>query len=201
MTTSTPEAGSTQGSANTVLDAIMTRASASKLVAPGPNATDLERIMTAGARAPDHGKLRPWRFVVLQDQERSRLGDLMADSLKARDPSATEPLLANERQKAMRAPTIIVVAAAVQPEHPKIPAIEQMLAVGAGVQNMILAAEALGYGTMWKTGDAAYDSSVKVGLNLAATDQIVAFFYVGTPASRGTPRKATLEGLLTPMKG
>ena len=200
MTTSTPQPSNAQGSSNPVLDAIMSRVSASKLVAPGPSAADLERIMTAGARAPDHGRLRPWRFVVVQNQERQRLGDLMAASLKARDPSATEPLLSNERQKVMRAPTIIVVAAAVQPDHPNIPAIEQILAVGAGVQNMILAAEAIGYGTMWKTGDAAYDAIVKKGLNLAVTDQIIAFFYVGTREGCGMPRKATLEGLLTSMK-
>ena len=65
---------------------------------------------------------------------------------------------------------------------------------------MILAAEAIGYGTMWKTGDAAYDAIVKKGLNLAVTDQIVAFFYVGTREGCGMPRKATLEGLLTSIK-
>jgi nitroreductase len=186
---------------NDALTAIMNRASATKLVAPGPTPEHLEAIMAAAVRAPDHGRLRPWRFVVVDEQARNKLGDLFVSAMKARDPSATEPLLTKEREKVMRAPTIIVVVAAVQPEHPKIPAVEQILAVGAGVQNMILAAQALGYGTMWKTGDAAYDEFVKQGLGLSPTDQIAAFLYIGTQEATLGPRKTTLEGIVHPLKG
>jgi nitroreductase len=162
-----------------VVDSIISRASAVTLKEPGPSADDLRLILKAGTRAPDHGKLQPWRFIVIEGSARDRLGDFMAGRLKARMPNAEEIELKRERDKVFRAPTIVAVAAKVIGE--KIPAIEQHSATAAAAQNCILAAHALGYGTMWKTGDPAYDDEVKKFLGLEPADAIIGFLYLGTP--------------------
>jgi nitroreductase len=162
---------------------IEARTSATRLGSPGPTREHLQRIIDAGLRAPDHGRLQPWRFTVLEGDARAKLGDAMADMLRAKLPDATEDQLASERAKALRAPTIVAVAATIT--QGKIPEIEQVLAVGAAVQNMFLVANALGYGAMWKTGGAAYDPKVKELLGLAPRDHIVAFMYLGTTVAPG----------------
>jgi len=166
-----------------LLNGIEARTSATRLSAPGPTREHLQRIIDAGLRAPDHGRLQPWRFVVLEGDARGRLGDVMAGMLRAKLPDATEDQLASERAKAQRAPTIVAVAATIT--QGKIPEIEQVLAVGAAVQNMFLVANALGYGAMWKTGGAAYDPKVKELLGLAPQDHVVAFLYLGTTVTPG----------------
>jgi len=173
--------------------AIDSRSSSIKLIAPGPSRPHLERIMLAGARAPDHGKLAPWRFVVLEGEARKILANAMADMLRADKPDATEAQLTAEREKPLRAPTIIAVAARLTRGH-KVPEHEQVQAVAAAVQNMFLAAHALGYGAMWKTGVAARSSIVNRALELAADDEIVAFLYLGTNATPGPIRAASLDG-------
>lgn len=166
-----------------LLEGIEARTSAAKLGEPAPTREHLERIIHAGMRAPDHGRLRPWRFVVLEGAARAQLGEAMADMLRAKVPDATPDQLDSERNKPLRAPVIVAVAA--QIVKGKIPEIEQVLAVGAAVQNMFLAANALGYGAMWKTGGAAYDPKVKALLGLAPEDHIVALLYLGTTTAAG----------------
>jgi nitroreductase len=177
-----------------LLTGIESRTSASRLTTPGPKREDLERIIAAGVRAPDHGRLRPWRFVVLEGDARKVLADAMANLLSAKMPGATPDQLEAERNKPMRAPIIIVVAA--HPTKGKIPEIEQVLAVGAAVQNMMLAAHGLGYGAMWKTGGAAYDPAVKQALGLAPEDHIVALLYLGTIAAAGPLIPAPTDGVV-----
>jgi nitroreductase len=177
-----------------LLAGIESRTSALKLAEPSPTREDIERIIAAGTRAPDHGRLRPWRFVVLEGDARKRLGDAMADLLLAKMPGATADQLNAERGKSMRAPTIIVVAARIT--KGKIPEVEQVLAVGAAVQNMLLAASALGYGAMWKTGGAAYDRSVKQLLGFEPEDHIVALLYLGTTAVPGPLVPAPTDGIV-----
>jgi nitroreductase len=137
-------------------------------------------MLDAAMRAPDHGKLRPWRFLVLRGDARARFGALMAESLKRRDPTAPPPLLEKERVKPLRAPLIVVVAAEIVEGH-KIPAVEQLLAAGAAAQNLQLAAHALGFGAVWRTGAPAYDPFVKQALGFKVSDAIVGFMYLGTP--------------------
>lgn len=177
-----------------LLEAIQTRVSAAKLVAPGPTREHIEQIVAAGVRAPDHGRLRPWRFVVLEGEARAKLGDAMAQLLRSKLPDAAPEQLEKERSKPMRAPTIIAVAATIT--KGKIPEIEQVVAVGAAVQNMFLAANALGYGAMWKTGGAAYDASVKALLGLAPEDHIVALLYLGKSAANGPLIPVPTDGIV-----
>jgi nitroreductase len=173
--------------------AIDTRASALKLTDPGPSETHLQRILSAAVRAPDHGKLAPWRFVVLAGDTRLLLGQAMAELLRAERPDCSAAQLSAERDKPLRAPVVVAVAAQTLPGH-KVPVHEQVHAVAAAVQNMLLAAHALGYGAMWKTGTAARSALVKRALALADNDEIVAFVYLGTVAVAGPVRPATLDG-------
>ena len=164
------------------IDLLLTRGSARRLTDPGPDSHSLERILQAAVSAPDHGRLRPWRFVVIQGESRGRFGDILAESLRRSRPDAEPELLLRERAKAFRAPVIIVVAARPAAQNNKIPEIEQILAVGAAAENIMLAAHALGFGAMWKTGQAAYEAQVKSSLGLESTDHIVGFLYIGTRA-------------------
>ncbi len=168
------------------LDLLLTRQSALKLDAPAPGAAELDKMFASAARAPDHGRLRPWRFVVIEGDKRARFGEVMADAMRRRDPNATEEMLARERGKAMRAPMIVTAAAHVQKDH-RIPAVEQVAAAAAATQNVMLAAHAMGYGAMWKTGEPAYDPAVKTALGLDADDEIVGFLYIGTNAGGESP--------------
>ena len=177
-----------------LIEGIDSRTSALKLAEPGPTREHIERIIKAGTRAPDHGRLRPWRFVVLEGEARKKLGDAMAGLLKAKLPDATEAQLAAEAGKPLRAPAIIAVGAKIS--KGKIPEIEQVAAVAAGIQNMFLVARALGYGPMWKTGGAAYASSVKELLGLAPEDHIVGFLYLGTATASGPLIEGPLEGVV-----
>jgi nitroreductase len=177
-----------------LIEGIQSRTSALKLSAPGPSREHIERIIKAGTRAPDHGRLRPWRFVVLEGEARTQLGSAMADLLKAKLPDAPQSQLAAEAAKPLRAPTIIAVGAAIS--KAKIPEIEQVAAVAAAIQNMFLVAHALGYGAMWKTGDAAYASAVKQLLGFAPEDHIVGFLYLGTTAATGPLIEAPVDAIV-----
>lgn len=176
-----------------ILTAINSRASAIKLCAPGPTRAQLDTILNAGIRAPDHGRLSPWRFVILEGDKREILGDAMSAMRRRLSPDATDEEVRKEGRKVMRAPTIVVVAAHTAPPG-KIPEIERIVAVGAAFQNMILAAHALGLGTMWKTGAPAYDAAVKKAVGLAPEDHVVGFLYLGTPETPGAPRESKLDG-------
>lgn len=163
------------------IEALTTRASPTGLVAPAPDADALQHMLRAAVRAPDHGRLRPWRFIIVEGAARAALGGVLADALLAREPGVAEAALAKERAKPLRAPLIVIVAAKLR-EHRGVPAVEQIVAAGAATQNMLLAAHALGFGGFWRTGAAAYDDRVKRALGLAPEDAIVGFVYLGTPS-------------------
>jgi nitroreductase len=164
-----------------LFDAILTRTTAGRLAEPGPTSEHLDRMIAAATRAPDHGRLQPWRFFVLDASARERFADAVVEARRRRPPAPTPEQLAVERDKVWRSPTLLVVGCAVHPGHPKVPEIEQVLAVGAAVENLLLAARALGYGAAWKTGPAAYDAGVKAALGLQPADHIVALVHLGTP--------------------
>jgi nitroreductase len=168
------------------LELMLGRESAMKLEAPGPSAEDLERIFASAVRAPDHGRLRPWQFVVIPEERRAAFGNLMADCLKRRMPDVSDNELQRERDKAFRSPVIVAVAAKVQRGH-KIPEIEQIASAAAAAQTIMLAAPALGYGAVWKTGAPAYDATVKTALGLSPDDDIIGFLYLGTRVGGPSP--------------
>src|SRR5215472_10740906 len=111
------------------LEALTQRISGSGLVEPAPDEMELHSILSAAIRAPDHGRLRPWRFIVLRGAAREKMGGVLADALKARAPDVPADVVEREGQKLLRAPLVVVAAAALQEGH-KIPVVEQLLAAG-----------------------------------------------------------------------
>ena len=183
------------------LDAVLTRQSVAPafLGEPAPDDAALERILAAGASAPDHGRLRPWRFIVIRGPARACLGEVFAQALLKRQPEAPAAALEQERARPLRAPLLIAVAAKVDPQHPKIPEIEQILSTAAAAQNILIATHAKGFGAKWLTGANAYDEHVKSALSLAPNDRLIGFIHIGTiegapPAvPRADPRAHIVE--------
>ena len=183
------------------MELLLGRESATKLTSPGPDQAELEVILGSAIRAPDHGRLRPWRFVVIPEERRESFGGLMADCLRRAQPDAPADMLQRERDKALRAPVIVVAAARIQRGH-KIPEVEQLVSAAAAAENIMLAARAKGFGAMWKTGAPAYDSAVKQALGLDAQDDIVGFLYLGTQVGGGSPAaRPAVQDLVSVWQG
>ncbi len=169
-----------------VLDSLLSRSSVSSLRAPGPDGRELDLILETGLRAPDHGQLRPWRFVLVRGAARSRLANLATAGLTARDPDALPMAIERQRNRLLGVPLIIAVGAKVRLNH-KIPLIEQMLSVGAAAMNVLNAVHALGYGAIWVTGANTYDPSINTALGFTSPDRLAGFLFVGTPAADMRP--------------
>ena len=161
-------------------EALITRVSPIEIGDPAPDEETERKIVAAALRAPDHGRLHPWRYISIRGEGRRRLGDVFASALQRKASNAMPEIIERERQKPLRGPLIIVAVARIE-EPSRIPAVEQILSAGAAAQNIILAAHALGYGAMWKTGDAVYDPSVKQALGLGPSEAITGLLYIGTP--------------------
>jgi nitroreductase len=158
------------------------------LSAPAPTADELAIIINAAESAPDHGNLKPWRFLVIDTDARAALGELFVRALTLKAPSTERALLERERERALRPPMLIAAIASLVPNHPKAPEIEQLLAAAAATEHLMLAANSLGYGTVWLTGSRVYDRYVMTGLGLQAHEQLIGLINIGTPAAN-TPTK------------
>jgi nitroreductase len=163
-----------------LLTAIETRASAARLTSPGPSPQELRLLLGAAERAPDHGRLKPWRLIPLEGELRTTFIAAAAEAKRRRVPTLGDEQVAADREKMGRSPCIVVVACVVNREQTKIPEIEQVVATSAAVENLFLAAHDLGYGVMWKTGAAAYDAAVKAVLGLRNDDHIIGIMHLGT---------------------
>jgi nitroreductase len=159
-----------------------------KLVEPGPDAGQLDRILTIAARVPDHKKLAPWRFIVFAGDARAAFGDIMAAACEAEE---TEPpsrvRLDLERGRFLRAPLVVAVVSRIVP-HRSAPEWEQTLSAGAACYNLCLAANAMGFGTSWITEWVAYSPAIRTALALAENERIAGFIYIGTPAETPADR-------------
>jgi nitroreductase len=168
-----------------VLEAIHSRSSIGKLSDQLPSREQIEQLLDAAIRAPNHHVTEPWRFFVVAGDARAELGDLMADLLAKTldDPTAdrAQNRLRQERSKPLRAPVLIIVAASPSREGKVIEA-EEVTATAAAVQNILLTAHDMGLGAQWRTGGIAYDSSINRWLGLDDVDQVIAIVYLGHPA-------------------
>lgn len=162
------------------LSLLLTRSSCSLLQAPAPNGEALEHILQAGLRAPDHGHLQPFQFLLAEGEGLTRLGALLAES--ARADGAADEVIERATQMPLRAPLVITVVAKVTP-HNKVPDLEQHLSAGCAVMAMQMAAQALGFGGIWRSGPLMYSRKLHALLGLNEQDQIVGFLYLGTPAT------------------
>lgn len=166
------------------LDTLLARRSvpAQCLGDPGPSAEQLAVALDAALRAPDHGRLQPWRFRLVRGAARERFGDLLVEATVARDPATPAGQLEKLRSRPRHAPLVIIVSALLR-DHPKVPEIEQLMSTGAAAMNLLNAFHALGFGAVWLTGPAAYDAAFARRLGLAAAEKLVGFIYVGTPGA------------------
>jgi len=155
---------------------------AKHLVDPAPNEAQLRQILAAAHSAPDHGRLTPWRFLVIADDDRHRLGDVFVDAMLARQAEIEPNLLERERERALRAPMIIVAIAHLAHDHPKVPVVEQRHAAAAATTQLMLAANAEGFGTVWLTGSRAHDRIVTERLGLSAEEELLGFINIGSVA-------------------
>jgi nitroreductase len=151
-----------------------------ELIGPGPSADELERILTIAARIPDHGKLHPWRFVTVAENQRDALAALLHRALREENPDATEAHHQKEDQFAHYAGQLVVLVSAPVENH-KIPVWEQQLSSGAAGMNLLMAAHALGYVAGWVTGWRAYSERVRAAF-CAPGERIAGFVFIGHPA-------------------
>ena len=174
----------------TTLELLLKRRSvlARNMVAPGPNREQLETILMAGIRVPDHGKMAPWRAQIIDSDGQAALGELFAAIVGRENPAVTAEQLIAERQRPCRAPVLLAISQTLQHDH-KIPAMEQRLSAGAFCQNILVAAHAAGFVAQWLTEWPSYHAEVKAALGHRPETDIVGFIFIGSareaPQERG----------------
>ena len=163
------------------LDLLKTRRSVSStfLAEPGPDAAQLDEILTIASRVPDHGKLAPWRFIVFAGDARLAAGAALAALYAGKNPEADAKKLDDERMRLAQAPLVVAVVSRAAP-HVKIPEFEQLLAAGNAAMNLVLAAHALGFAAQWLSGWIAYDPEAGRLLGLEPGERFVGFIHIGT---------------------
>lgn len=161
------------------IDLLLTRrsGSAKAMQAPGPSKKQVEQILQAGARVPDHGKLFPWRFIVFEGKGRDRAGDILAEVMEAEGERAKQ--VEEERGRFLRAPLVIGVISSARELH-KVPVWEQELSAGAVCQNILIAATALGFVGNWLTEWYAFHPAVKAQFGLKPGERVAGFIYIGS---------------------
>lgn len=166
------------------LEAIRTRRSIGKVKSDPIDKQTIEKLLEAASWAPNHFHTEPWKFFVLTGEGRRKLGEAYADVAREEmdDPTTEEnqKRLEREGQKPFRAPLVITVAC-VPSDHPDIHRIEEIGAVNAAIQNMLLTAHALGLGAIWRTGKPTYHPKMKQHFGLREQDEILGFIYIGYP--------------------
>lgn len=169
-----------------VLEVIESRQTLGKLVAPAPSQAEVEQVIRAALSAPDHRRIRPWQFMQLRDRARNKLGEIFSECLTESgidDVEQHRKVLAQP----LRAPLIIIAVVKTQ-TGVKVPIVEQILSMGAAIQNALLMLNAQGYGSIWRSGTLAESPILKQKLGLAPQDEIAGFIYIGTPAKQLPPR-------------
>ncbi|MEA1070990.1 nitroreductase [Sphingomonas sp. LY160] len=174
-----------------------------EMVAPGPSPDQLDQILTIASRTPDHGKLTPWRFVIVSAEQRAALAMLLAAALPESDPAAGDAHFAKTAQFAHQAPTLVVLVSCPIEGH-KIPIWEQRLSCGAVGMNLLHGAHALGFVGSWITGWAAYSPRVHDAF-CRPGEEIAGFFFLGTPGApleeRPRPALSSIASDWTPPQG
>jgi nitroreductase len=160
-----------------------------RLDEPGPDAVELDCILRAAASAPDHGELLPWRFVIVPGAARARLADVFAAALLERDPAATPEQVARAREKAFRGPVLMLAVVRTGAPAEEVTPNERLLSAGCAIQNMLLMATAMGFGSALTSGKALQASGLRALFSLSAEEQAVCFVSVGTALRRKAARE------------
>lgn len=159
-----------------------------RLIAPGPSPVQLQLMVEAAGCAPDHELLRPWRLVRIAPAQRAALGELFVQALRERDSAASPEAQAQARDKAMRAPELLLAVVRLEPAHHDVTVAERHVALGAALMNLLLAAHGLGFAAMLTSGQAVRSATFARAFGLAAGEQAVCFIAIGT-ATEVRPRQ------------
>ena len=177
----------------TTLDLLMLRRSLTvkDMTGPGPSPEQIEQILTIGSRVPDHKKQVPWRFLMFEANARAEIGTILRKEFENENPDADDALLDFEENRFMRAPLVIAVVSTATPKNEKVPEWEQILTAGAVCQNILIAANAMGFAGQWLSEWYCYNDNVLKAMNLTVDERVAGFIYIGTatkdPAERGRP--------------
>ncbi len=166
------------------LDALQLRNATAILSDPAPSQEQLDELFKAALRAPDHGALRPWRFITIEGEARQQFSDSLSEIKQSE--GAPERDVNKAKKMALRAPMIIVSIASLK-ESAKIPDVEQDWSAAAATQNILVAAEALGLGAIWRTGWPAFNEQVNKQLGLTDNEKIIGFIYIGQSPEQRKP--------------
>jgi nitroreductase len=175
---------------------------ARQLGEPGPQGAALEALLATAIRVPDHGKLAPWRLILLRGAARARFGDTIAAIHARKEPDAAPQALAKDRERFNHAPLVVVVVARIEHDHPKVPEQEQLLSAACVAYNLLLGAQGQGYAAQWLTGWAAYDREVAGLLELAAHERVIGFVHIGSALEPAPERtRPALADVLSEWRG
>lgn len=172
-----------------------------RLVDPGPTAAELDALLSMAAAAPDHGMLTPWRFIGVPVPQRHRLADAFVQALLERHPAATADQVESAREKAYRAPMLLIAVACLEPREPDVPAFERLVSMGAAIQNILLGAHAMGYGAGLTSGQAMSSLPLRALCRLSAGEAAVCCINIGTVSkhkgrARARPGPADIHSVL-----
>jgi nitroreductase len=184
-----------------LLAALRARRSRASLAPPPPAGAELLDLLAAADCAPDHGRLRPWRYIVIEGQGRCLLGDAFGAAHAERAPDAPAAAVERSCGKPLRAPMIVVVVATPR-DHPTIPVWEQRAAASCAAYGLLLAAHDRGFGAMWRTGWFGSAPKVRALLGLAdagrhPAESVTGWIYLGTPSGTAPPPRPEVPTSVT----
>ena len=168
------------------LEAIQTRNSVPLLTDPAPTSEEMSEVYKGALRAPDHARLRPWKFIEVRGDSRDKLAKIFIDTATALNSDLSENEISKLEKAPHRAPMIIILAANIK-EHPKVPEIEQIISLGAAAQNILLGIHEIGYSAVWRTGNMAFNPEITKFLGLEENFKIIGYLYVGTSTGKEKP--------------
>ncbi|WP_264815329.1 nitroreductase family protein, partial [Acidomonas methanolica] len=175
------------------LSFLLSRVSCDALAEPAPDKHQIAAILSAGLRAPDHGKLRPWRYVVIKGKRRAQFAELVVRAMRAVEPDISEKKIEKRFHRFSEMPMTVVLGMHLE-ESGKIPVSEQEASVAAGAMNVLNALHAEGFGGMWVSGDYMNEPEFRSALGLGDSDRIAGFIFVGTPTKTPhMPRRPEIE--------
>lgn len=167
-----------------IMASLLSRVSVAELTAPAPEGTAREQIFQAAVRAPDHGLLKPWRFLTVEGEARKQVGEIIAEVEHQTHGPLSESQYQKAQNRLLRAPLVVMVVCRHQP-HIKVPLLEQQLSCACAVQNMLHAAHVLGFGAMWRSGLVTFEPLLARRLGLKDNETLLGFVYLGTPVQPG----------------
>ena len=168
------------------LEAIQTRNSVPLLTDPAPTSEEMSEVYKGALRAPDHARLRPWKFIEVRGDSRDKLAKIFIDTATALNSDLSENEISKLEKAPHRAPMVIILAANIK-EHPKVPEIEQIISLGAAAQNILFGIHEIGYSAVWRTGNMAFNPEITKFLGLEENFKIIGYLYVGTSTGKEKP--------------